>query len=304
MGSIPTLVRVFLCPCVSPFPSVGLTLTWFIWDWNLALHITLYSVNSIYKCSWEVEPGTTRIKFNEWSERVLNPGSPDVKASALTTTGPHCLLNYTVVQLLQLLQPLQPQCQIPVTPGTTVTRKDPEATAGEKENVLMCSKGIILILPKMSHPAAWSNTRYCGEDVTSATKKLLERAILSNDLHKRHREGKQDQRNMPAAGVFTETVVKNRMIEMDEQGFLYYQSTIIDYVDSLTFDEARECVGQDDEQSKTLTCTKSTWTRKREPYELVHVLRWLKSDNEDLRWALILLIVLRNSLAKWRNLIG
>ena len=34
-------------PCVGPFPSVGLTLTWFIWDRNLALHITLYSVNSI-----------------------------------------------------------------------------------------------------------------------------------------------------------------------------------------------------------------------------------------------------------------
>ena len=46
VGSIPTLVRVFLCPCVGPFPSVGLTLTWFIWDRNLALHITLYSVNS------------------------------------------------------------------------------------------------------------------------------------------------------------------------------------------------------------------------------------------------------------------
>ena len=43
---------------------------------------------AIYKCSWEVEPGTTRNKFNEWSERVLNPGSPDLEASALTT-GPH-----------------------------------------------------------------------------------------------------------------------------------------------------------------------------------------------------------------------
>ena len=51
MGSIPTLVRVFLCPCVGPFPSVGLTLTWFVWDRNLALHITLYSVNSIHKQS-------------------------------------------------------------------------------------------------------------------------------------------------------------------------------------------------------------------------------------------------------------
>ena len=46
---------------------------------------------AIYKCSWEVEPGSTTIKFNEWSERVLNPGFPDLKASALTT-GPQCLL--------------------------------------------------------------------------------------------------------------------------------------------------------------------------------------------------------------------
>ena len=44
VGSIPTLVRVFLCPCVGPVPSVGLTLTWFIWDRNLALHVTLQSL--------------------------------------------------------------------------------------------------------------------------------------------------------------------------------------------------------------------------------------------------------------------
>ena len=44
VGSIPTLVRVFLCPCVGPFPSVGLTLTWFIWNRNPALpHYTLFS---------------------------------------------------------------------------------------------------------------------------------------------------------------------------------------------------------------------------------------------------------------------
>ena len=53
---------------------------------------------AIYKCSWEVEPGTTRIKFNEWSERVLNPGSPDLKASVLTT-GPHCLYSKEIVNL-------------------------------------------------------------------------------------------------------------------------------------------------------------------------------------------------------------
>ena len=47
VGSIPTLVRVFLCPCVGPVPSVGLTLTWFIWDRNLALHVTLHSLQLI-----------------------------------------------------------------------------------------------------------------------------------------------------------------------------------------------------------------------------------------------------------------
>ena len=45
---------------------------------------------AIYKCSREVEPGATGNKFTKRSERVLNPGSPDLKASALTT-GPHCL---------------------------------------------------------------------------------------------------------------------------------------------------------------------------------------------------------------------
>ena len=44
VGSIPTLVRDFLCPCVGPDLSVGLTLTWFIWDRNIALHITLHSL--------------------------------------------------------------------------------------------------------------------------------------------------------------------------------------------------------------------------------------------------------------------
>ena len=43
---------------------------------------------AIYKCSREVEPGTTRNKFNEWSNRVSNPRSPDLKASALTTGPP------------------------------------------------------------------------------------------------------------------------------------------------------------------------------------------------------------------------
>ena len=33
---------------------------------------------AIYKCSWEVEPGITRVKLNECSEHVLNLGSPHI----------------------------------------------------------------------------------------------------------------------------------------------------------------------------------------------------------------------------------
>ena len=60
---------------------------------------------AIYKWSWEVEPGTTRIKFSEWSERVFNPGSPDLKASALTT-GPHCLHMWGVCKMVSFLSSL------------------------------------------------------------------------------------------------------------------------------------------------------------------------------------------------------
>ena len=55
---------------------------------------------AIYKCSWEVEPGTTRIKFTKWSEQVLNPGSPDLKASALTTAN---MKHVTRVHSFQIL---------------------------------------------------------------------------------------------------------------------------------------------------------------------------------------------------------
>ena len=46
VGSISTLVTVFLGPCVGPIPSVGLTLTWSMGR-KLALHITL-SLNLLY----------------------------------------------------------------------------------------------------------------------------------------------------------------------------------------------------------------------------------------------------------------
>ena len=45
---------------------------------------------AIYKSSREVEPETTRNKFNKESERVLNPGSPGLKVGSLTS-GLQCL---------------------------------------------------------------------------------------------------------------------------------------------------------------------------------------------------------------------
>ena len=39
---------------MGPVPSVGLTLTWFIWDKNLAFHVTLtlfsYGLSSLFSC--------------------------------------------------------------------------------------------------------------------------------------------------------------------------------------------------------------------------------------------------------------
>ena len=43
-----------------------------------------------HKCGWEDEPGTTRNKFDEWSEQVLSPVTLDLKTITLTT-GPHRL---------------------------------------------------------------------------------------------------------------------------------------------------------------------------------------------------------------------
>ena len=49
VGSNPTLVRVFLCPCVGPFPSVGLTLTWYMgWNISTSNHIvSLFQVQTV-----------------------------------------------------------------------------------------------------------------------------------------------------------------------------------------------------------------------------------------------------------------
>ena len=59
----PTLVRVFLCPCVGPVPLVGLTLTWFTWDRNLALHVTLHSLQLILGATTEYRANFSGLLF-------------------------------------------------------------------------------------------------------------------------------------------------------------------------------------------------------------------------------------------------
>ena len=102
------------------------------------------------------------------------------------------------------------------------------------------------------------------EDVTSATKKA--RAVcFDNDPFNRLIFTQDTEKQMNAediCGVVTETFLNNRRTEMTEQEFVVYQSTIMDYVDSVTIDEARKCLGEDDMQS-TNTSRRSTRSRKR-----------------------------------------
>lgn len=52
---------------------------------NRTIFKTINRVEAIYECSREGEYDTIRIKFREWSEWVLKPGYPDLKASTQTT---------------------------------------------------------------------------------------------------------------------------------------------------------------------------------------------------------------------------
>ena len=116
------------------------------------------------------------------------------------------------------------------------------------------------------------------EDVTSATKKA--RAVcFDNDPFNPLTFTEDTEKEINAkdvCGVVTEAFLNNRRIEMAEQGFVVYQSTMIDYVDSVTIDEARECLGEDDMQS-TNTSRRSTRSRKRD-----HLSEFMYYDDQKL----------------------
>ena len=86
------------------------------------------------------------------------------------------------------------------------------------------------------------------EDVTSATKRQGQHALtMIYSIHLTFTEDTEKEINAKdICGVVTEAFLNNWRIEMTAQEFVVYQSTMIDYVDSVTIDEARKCLGEDD----------------------------------------------------------
>ena len=83
---------------MGPVPSVGLTLTWFIWDRNLALHVTLHSLQLVVlmpiklmhlkkrKNTFVFKPNVTRaiIKYYDFETRT------DIDADGSKYYTPNC----------------------------------------------------------------------------------------------------------------------------------------------------------------------------------------------------------------------
>jgi len=63
-------------------------------------------------------------------------------------------------------------------------------------------------------------------------------------------------------GSLKEGLVNDNIIEMTENEFIHYQSHMIGHVESVTIEEARECVGEDQELTNT-ALRRSRRARKR-----------------------------------------
>ena len=67
-------------------------------------------------------------------------------------------------------------------------------------------------------------------------------------------------------GSLKESFVNDKIIEMTENEFIHDQSHTIGHVESVTIKEARECVGEDQEQTNT-TLRRSKRARKRTNFD-------------------------------------
>ena len=102
------------------------------------------------------------------------------------------------------------------------------------------------------------------QDVTTATKKAramcFDADVFNPLTFTEEAEREISVKNI--CGSLKESFVNDKIIDMSENEIIYYQSHMIGHVESVTIGEARECVGEDPEQSNT-TLRRSRRARKR-----------------------------------------
>ena len=106
------------------------------------------------------------------------------------------------------------------------------------------------------------------QEVTTATKKaraMCFDADVFNPLTLTE-EAERETNVKDICGSLAESFVNDKIIEMTENEFIHYQSHMISQVDAVTIEEARECEGEDQEQSNT-TLRRSRRARKRAHFE-------------------------------------
>ena len=90
------------------------------------------------------------------------------------------------------------------------------------------------------------------QDVTTATKKaraMCFDADVFNPLTFTE-EAEREISVKDTCGSLKESFVNDKIIEMSENEFIYYQSHMFGHIESVTIEEARECVGEDLRRSR------------------------------------------------------
>lgn len=104
-------------------------------------------------------------------------------------------------------------------------------------------------------------------DVTTATKKartMCFDADVFNPLTFTE-EAEREISVKDICGSLKESFVNDKIIEMSENEFIYCQSQLISQVETVTIEEARECVEEDQEQSNTTS--RRSGARKRANFD-------------------------------------
>ena len=94
------------------------------------------------------------------------------------------------------------------------------------------------------------------QDVTTTTKKTRAILILCFDTDVFNRltftgEAEREISVKDIRGFLKESFVNEKIIEKTEKEFIHHQSHIIGHLESVTIEEASECVGEDEQQTNT-----------------------------------------------------